>query len=104
MKFSWDWLSTNLPNIFKALWKGLFDLLIVVVNGIFDALDAVVSLLPSGSLVPSFSLPPNAEWVLNGLNYFFDVTAIATTIGLVIGTHIALAAVVAALRFAQVMK
>lgn len=104
MKFSWDWLSSNIPNIISNFLKSFLDLITLIINGIFDALDAVVSLLPTGSIVPAINLPPNAEWVLNALNYFFDVSAIVGTIGLVITTHITLAAVVAALRFAQVMK
>lgn len=104
MKFSWDWLQTNLTNIISMLLKAILDLSTIIVNVIFDALDAAVSMLPSGSLIPSYTLPENVEWVLNGLNYFFDVTAIATTIGVVISTHAAIAVIVAVLRFFQVIK
>lgn len=102
--FSWDWLQQNIGNIFGLLIDKITLFITTIINALFDALDAVVNLLPSGSLVPSFTLPANAEFFLNGLNYFFDITAIASTIALVIATHIALSAVVAALRFIQVMK
>lgn len=104
MKFSWDWLSTNIPNIFKSMWKGLVDLLTIIINGIFDALDTVVSSLPSGTQILDYTLPDNYGWVLNGLNYFFDVTAMGVTLGLVIAAHVLLAVAVAVLRFFQIMQ
>lgn len=101
---SWSWLADNIEVIYHNIGGYVLGLVSLLVNTVFDGVDALVSSLPSGPLFTFPSLPPDAFGVLNSLNYFFDVSRMAVSLSAVIGAHLSLMVGVAVLRFFQVMK
>lgn len=101
---SWSWFADNITVIYHNIAGYVFQLASLLVNTVFDGVDALVLSLPSGPLFSIPSLPSNTLGVINSLNYFFDVSRMAVSLGVVIGAHLSLMVVVAVLRFFQVMK
>lgn len=100
----WSWLSDNLTAITHNAVGYVLKLFMDIINVLFDGVDGLISMLPSGSLFSSVSIPPGAGAVLNSLNYFFDVSRMAVSLAAVVSAHLALVVVVGVLRFFQVMK
>jgi len=103
-----EWFSTNITSIIERIW----DIFLNVVNNtlivIFNVLDACVAALPSGDFMTPLTNPGSANpvwsFMLQSLNYFFDMDTMIVTLGVGIALHLAVIVPVGIMRFFQVMK